>query len=87
MIPEVSAKKQREGEHLEALMDWAVMGATVASNHQSAEAQAAKRVTGTLTLNGKAYRGLRLDTQEHTPGLPTNHGLDLQRNALCADLH
>ena len=29
MIPEVSAKKQREGEHLEALMDWAVMGATV----------------------------------------------------------
>jgi hypothetical protein len=41
MIPEVSAKKQREGEHLEALMDWAVMGATVSSNHQSAEAQAA----------------------------------------------
>jgi hypothetical protein len=49
----------RDEEHLDDLIDWAVMGATVANNNHH---QVANRVTGTLTLNGKECRGLHLDT-------------------------
>ena len=59
MIPEVIGIETRDEEHLDDLIDWAVMGATVAKNNHH---QVANRVTGTLTLNGKECRGLHLDT-------------------------